>query len=90
MEDGPAAEGEQLPSQGCRTLGGAVYLAQVFGHLAVGLGRSRGQLCEAVYRCQQIVEVVSDAAGEPADGLQLLGLSQLVFELVLMLRSTAT
>ena len=42
------------------------------------------QLGEAEDRREHIVEVVRDAAGELADGLQLLGLPQLRFELALL------
>jgi hypothetical protein len=77
----PPAEGEQLFGQGCRPLAGGQDLRQrqmqrVFKpHLFQQEGGT------AVDDGQQIVEIVSNPAGQTADAFHLVGLAQLVFEL---------
>ena len=75
-----AAESEQLASE----LGGApcrvADLSDVPAHLRVGAHLTLEQAAEAEDRGEQVVEVVSDAACQLADGLHLLGLAQLLLE----------
>ena len=51
------------------------------GHRRILLHAVRHQLGVAANRGQQVVEVVGDAAGQPADRLHLLRLAQLILEL---------
>jgi len=44
-----------------------------------GVERLGGQLAAGDDDREQVVEVVGDAAGEAPDGLELLGLAQLIF-----------
>ena len=81
LEDLLAAEGEQLARQRRRAIGGVQDLVHLRGHRRVRLDAVRHQLGIAADRGQQVVEVVRDAAGEPADRLHLLGLAQLILEL---------
>ena len=75
-----AAEGEELAGERGGAIGGLLN--------GFGLGVQRvagGELVEenlgvAADDHEQIVEVVSDAAGEAADGFHFLGLAELVFE----------
>ena len=76
-----AAEGQQLARQRCGALGGVQDLIHLRRHRRIGLDAVRHQLRIAADRGQQVVEVVRDAAGEPADRLHLLRLAQLVLEL---------
>ena len=77
---GPA-EREDLTNQVGGTLGCQANLIEVtreFGVLARCLACEPGKPVDA---CQDVVEVVRDPAGQRAHSLQLLGLSQLKFEL---------
>ena len=55
-------------------------LSDVPAHLRVGAHLTLEQAAEAEDRGEQVVEVVSDAACQLADGLHLLGLAQLLLE----------
>ena len=76
-----AAEREQLAGQRGGAIRGVQDLVDLRGHRRILLDAVRHQLGVAANRRQQVVEVVRDAAGEPADRLHLLRLAQLIFEL---------
>ncbi len=71
------ADGEQLARQCGAFLGGLEHRVQPALNGMVRGQRPARHLAEAVDNAQQIVEVVSDAAGQPADGFHLLRLSEL-------------
>ena len=75
-----AGKREQLASQSSRPFGRLRDLLDAAAGRVVRLQVQHRQLGVAEDRGQQVVEVVSDAAGEPADALQLLGLRELVLE----------
>ena len=76
----PPSEGEQLPHE----LGGPISCARdllgVATEPVAGFEALEQELAVARDRGQQVIEVVGDAAGEPADGLQPLRLEQLGLE----------
>ena len=81
-----AAEGEQLAREGGGALGGLLNLFDVLQRGILAIGGATRQAVEkhfsvALHHHQQIIEIVGDAAGEFADGLQFLRLAQLVDEL---------
>ena len=78
--DLPAAEREQLTRQRGAVRGGFLDRFEIGAAAAVGRQFFEQQLAEADDRRQQIVEIVRDTAGEPADALHLLRLAELAFE----------
>ena len=79
-----AAEGEQLPRQQRGPVGGLADLVQVALERRAGRRLVERERRVAADRGQHVVEVVGDAAGEPADRLELLALAQLLLELALL------
>ena len=75
-----AAEREELPRQVRRALRRRPDLLDVGAKGLVGLEVAADQLRVAQDDGQQVVEVVRDAAGEPADGLHLLRLAELLLQ----------
>ena len=72
------AEGEQLPGEARRAFGRLLDLLELEAHGAVAVVQLvEREAGEAEDRRQQVVEVVRDAAGQPADRLHLLRLLQL-------------
>ena len=70
----PAGEGQELAGDGGRTLGGRLYLGEVAAYRVVRREfflRYRGEAQDAR---EQVVEVVGDAARQPAHHFHLLGL----------------
>ena len=80
MEHLFAAERQQLPGQGGRALARLDHFDHVGAARIVRGERVDDEVREAEDRGQQIVEVVGDAAGELADGLHFLRLTELRFE----------
>src|SRR4029077_10147184 len=70
-----AGKGEQLARQLRAALGGGAGAFQNAEDVLIARAEG-GQLDIAEHRGQQIVEIVSDAAGELTDHLQLLGLAK--------------
>ena len=79
-----AAEREQLPGEQRGALGRLADLVQVGAERRALVGLLERERRVAADRGQHVVEVVRDAAGEPADRLQLLALPQLLLELLLL------
>ena len=79
-QDLPAAEGEQLSGQRRGAIGGVEDLLDV-GVQRRALQGLHQQLRVAANRGEQVVEVVRDAARQPADRLHLLRVTQLFLEL---------
>ena len=77
-----AAEGQELPRQQAGAMRGALDLVEILGAEIGGVERRRHQLGVAGDDGQQVVEVVRDAAGEPADGFHLHRLRQLLLRLL--------
>ncbi len=77
-----AAEGEQLTGQPGGAAAGGEDLLEVLAHRAVGFEDRQHRLAQAVDDHQHVVEVVRDAAGEAAQGLHLLRLAHLPFEVL--------
>ena len=75
------AEGEQLSGDGRGPFGGTPDLLDVQARGVIGGHLAEGELRIAADCRQRVVEVVRDAAREPADGFELLRLAQLFFEL---------
>src|SRR5690606_31185666 len=73
-------EGEQLPRQARRTLGGLDDLLHVRVDRAAGLEGAEHEAAEGVDDREEIVEVVGDAASEAPHRLHLLGLAELILE----------
>ena len=71
---GFAASGvEKTSSLACelrRALAGTGDLAERLGHVAIGIGRPELGIVED--HCEQVVEVVGDAAGQAPDAIELL------------------
>ena len=82
LENLALAEREELTGQLRGALAGAKNLLDVGPSLIVARQRLQHQLREAVDRRQEVVEIVRDAAGEPADRLQLLCFSALILDRV--------
>ena len=81
--DVAAAEGEQLRGEADGAVGSLVDLLGGAEQRVARPQARRQQLGEALDDRQQVVEVVGDAAGQPADGFHLLGVAQLVLEVAL-------
>ena len=76
----PAAEGEDLLHQILGAEPGFQHFTDVIRHGTV-LGEAfPGDLRIADDRCQDIVEIMGNTAGQGADGLHFLGLSELVLQ----------
>jgi hypothetical protein len=69
-----AAERQQLTGEAARAVGRLQDFAHVLAPGVRCLQRVHDQLAVAADGGQQVVEVVRDAAGQPADGLHLLRL----------------
>ena len=87
LQDLPAAEREQLPGERRGARGGLLDLLGVASQARVVLAGDE-ELAVAGDGGQQVVEVVRDATGEPADRFHLLGLAELVLELLLQRQVT--
>ena len=75
-------EAEQLPGEAARGLAGAADLVERLPDRVIGrAGPPSSHPGPAEDHGQQVVEVVGDAAGQPADRLHLLGLAQLLLQL---------
>src|SRR5579872_5967400 len=73
-------ESQQLASQGCRSLGCLVNGFDLAIHRTAFAGVFEQDFRVSADHHQQIIEVVRDATGQPADGFHLLRLPELVFE----------
>ena len=80
-----AAEGEDLPDQGAGPAGGVDDRPAVLGHDRVLTPLHLEQLRPAEDRRQQVVEIVGNAAGQAADGLEFPGLLELPLEFLVLL-----
>ena len=76
-----AAEGQQLLDERRRALRCAEHLLRVLPHRVAGWQVLFHHLGVAADDHQKVVEVVCDAAGQVADGLHLLRLAELLFQL---------
>ena len=81
LQDLPAAEGEKLSRERCRTLAGAAHVLDIGARGMARLEFLEHEVAVAEDRRQQVVEVVRDAAGQAADRLHFARLHQLVLEL---------
>ena len=79
LEDLPPAEGQELLGQAGGPLGGVANAHDILADVRAGRLVER-QVGEADDGRQDVVEVVGDAAGQPADRLELAGLEQLGLE----------
>ncbi len=70
------AEGQQLPGQERSPVGGRLCHGQQLGRAGVAAQAHRQQVQRVADRGQQVVELMRQAAAEPAYGLELLGLAQ--------------
>ena len=78
-----AAEGQQLAGHGDRAAGGFLDLVHALRMKSVRAFAVLEQIAIAADDREQIVEIVCDAAGEPAHGFHFVGLAQPFFELLL-------
>ena len=76
----PPAEGQQLPRERGRALARRPDLLQVLPERILLRHVVQHQVAVAEDRREEIVEVVSDAAGERADRLHLLHLAEVLFQ----------
>src|SRR5262249_1942332 len=76
-----SAERQALMSEPGPTTGGVHHLTQVGSDWVLALHVQESELREARNDREQVVEVMGDAAGERADGLELLRLPELRFAL---------
>ncbi len=90
MHDLAAAEHQQLPGQRRGALGGAADLVDVLADRRVLVELVARERDAGEDHRQQIVEVVGDTAGELADALQALCLSEAVLELGAVALGAAT
>ena len=74
-----AAEREQLTCKGGGALGGAGDLLGRAPEIRLGPETLQEKFRVARDHHQEIVEIVCDASGEPANGLHLLGVAELLF-----------
>jgi hypothetical protein len=85
-----AAEQEQLAGEAGGAFGGVFDVEQAFGERGGALLSRHGfhaaeqEFTLAEDDGEEIVEVVGNAAGQPPDGLHLLGVAKLCFELLLL------
>ena len=77
----PPAEGQQLLRERGRPLAGALDFKHLLDGGLVAGQRIVKQAAVADDGREQVVEVVSDAAGEPADGLHFLRLAKMLLAL---------
>ena len=84
LHDLPAAEGEELTGERRCTNGGVANLVEVETADVAVVELRIEQVAVAHHRRQQVVEVVRDAAGEPADGIEPLRLPDRLLELALV------
>jgi hypothetical protein len=82
LHDGLAAEGQELAGQGRGPVPGGGHLPDQLAAGVTGREAAQQQFAVAVDDGEEVVEVVGDAAGQPADRLHLLRLAELLFELV--------
>ena len=78
----PAAEGQELAGEVAGALGRAADLLEILAVGTVGREVEQHQIRVAENRRQDVVEVVGHAAGQGAEGVHLLRLPQLLFELL--------
>ena len=76
-EDLPAAVCKELHRQGRGARGGSHHLLDLLRGVRAVFQRVERELAVAADGEQDVVEVMGDAPGEAADGLELVGLSQL-------------
>src|SRR5207253_8008157 len=76
----PAAEGQQLACQGCGPPSRFLDMLDVFASKEIGSEAVDHKFTVAGNGRQQVVEVMRDAAGKPADRLHLLSLAKLLFK----------
>ncbi len=76
-----AAERQQLPGQGRGAVGGLLDRLHLVVHVAAFFQLLQQHLGVSGDHHQQVVEVVRDAAGQPAHRIHLLRLPQLLFQL---------
>ena len=74
------AEGEELPGEGGGPVRRLLDQLDVAAERALGRELEQEELAPARDHGQEVVEVVGDAAGEPADRLHLLGVAELRLE----------
>ncbi len=77
-----AAEGEQLAGDFGGTRG-CCRMSRAWIRMAAGSGVLQGQLAGEADGLGDVVEVVSDAAGEASDGFHAMGVVELLFEFAL-------
>ena len=75
-----AAEGQQLAGEGGGARGGVGDLLRMSSHAWIIADLSQQELGVSRNHHQQVVEVVSDAAGEASHGFHLLGLAKLLLQ----------
>jgi len=75
-----AGEGQKLRGQIARAAGGFFDFLDVVKHGAAGFELELDEVHVSQDHIEHVVEVVRHAAGQPSDGLQLLGLQKLVFQ----------
>ena len=75
----PTREGEQMPRQRGAALCGAEGYVQRRNHTGIIADAAFSHFEVPDNRCEQIVEIVSDTAGQLTDGFHLEGLVQLIF-----------
>jgi len=76
LEHLPAAESQELPCQNGRAMRGGLYESEVQSPRVAGRQMGQGELAPANDHGQEVVEVVRDAARQPAQGFHLLGLAE--------------
>ena len=76
----PAGKGEQPAHQGGGPIGGGADAVQLAAHLGLAAQPEGEQLGRPHDGGEQVVELVGDAARQPADRLHLLGVQQLLLE----------
>src|SRR5690348_10692698 len=75
-----AAEREQLVGEGAAAFGGAANLLQRRALVLLQIAAAQQQIAVTGDDRKQIVEIVRNTAGEPADRLHLLRLAELLLE----------
>ena len=76
LEHLPAAESQELPRQGGRAVRGGLDEPEVVSPRVAGRQVGQGELAPPDDHGQQVIEVVRDAARQPAQGFHLLGLAE--------------
>ena len=77
-----AAEGQQLPGQSRGALPGLLDLLDAVANLICRPQVGEQHVAVAVDHRQQVVEVVCNAARQPAHGLHLVGLRELALQVI--------